>query len=237
MKNIPSHFSKTKICDSEDRITHGKTSSYDKGCRCDLCKKAKSDFRKNCPIRKHGTKWSYDKGCRCDLCKEAKSAYWHKKHPDTKKPDTTNVIDQTRRCHGCGVVKPLTEYGVHTGRLLNLSYECKECHRSRCRGNKNKPWQRYSTYKSSANVRDIPFLLSFEEFNEYWNKPCYYCGDEIQGIGLDRIDSEGPYSIENIRPCCALCNKAKLVLSEEAFISMCLKIARRFDSRIADLSS
>jgi hypothetical protein len=64
---------------------HGTRQGYGKGCRCDPCKKANSDYLKEYRLRKgitksnrdgrkyaHGTYYSYQYGkCRCDLCSEA----------------------------------------------------------------------------------------------------------------------------------------------------------------------
>ena len=38
-------------------------------------------------------------------------------------------------------------------------------------------------------------------------EPCYACGSSTGGgIGLDRIDSNGAYDVDNVRPCCGPCN-------------------------------
>ena len=64
-------------------------------------------------------------------------------------------------------------------------------------------------YKSNAKKRELDFNLTIAEFALFWQKPCTYCGTEIHTIGLDRIDSDVGYSIENIVPCCSRCNEMK----------------------------
>ena len=214
-----------------EKQKHGTQNSYNKGCRCDKCKKAKKDYRKNTPIKKHGTKWSYDKGCRCKLCKNAKSLYWHKQNPNSKPKDTTNIKNNTRRCSICKKVKSLDEFGNDKNRLLNKLYECKGCASKRKR---NSPKQRFTDYRLNAKYRNIEFNLSFEEFESFWNKPCYYCGKNIEGIGLDRIDSNDGYNTSNIVPCCSRCNKSKLKLKREEFIDMCIKVSNNFRNHIVD---
>lgn len=216
----------------EQNIKHGTESAYSKKkCRCDLCKKAVSDYRKNAPLKKHGTKWGYDKGCRCELCKKAKADYWIKTHPDAKTP-TTDVKNQTRKCIYCNEVKSLEEFPRNSSQFLERDYRCKPCKNKRSRENKNTPGHRYSTYKSSGKVRNISFDLSFEEFNSFWNKPCFYCGKEINGIGLDRKDPKDGYNMNNIVPCCEQCNRAKTIQTTDEFISMCLKVAKKFENYI-----
>jgi hypothetical protein len=83
---------------------------------------------------------------------------------------------------------------------------------------------RYGVYKSTAKRRNIDFNITKEEFKKLWNKPCYYCGSEIVGIGVDRLDNTKGYQVDNIVPCCAWCNKMKLNYTKEEFINHCEKI-------------
>ena len=48
---------------------------------------------------------------------------------------------------------------------------------------------------------------------------------------LDRIDFDGPYSIENSVPCCKHCNYMKGCLDVNYFIGACIKIVlNNFDN-------
>lgn len=216
----------------ERSIIHGKEYSYSrKGCRCEACKKAKRDSTRNTPIKKHGTTWGYDKGCRCDECRHAKAKKWEKYHPDVK-PPTTDIENRTRKCIYCDITKPLEEFHKNIREFLGRDYRCKLCKNKRSRENKNTPGHRFSTYQSGAKTRKISFNLSFEEFNSFWDKPCYYCGVDINGIGLDRKDPKDGYRIENIVPCCVQCNRAKTIQTTEEFISMCIRVAQKFKDHI-----
>jgi len=77
---------------------------------------------------------------------------------------------------------------------------------------------RLSSYKRSAISRKIDWDITDEEFFSFWQKSCTYCGDEIETIGLDRIDSQKGYSLENLTSCCSSCNKMKLDLTKEDFL-------------------
>ena len=85
-----------------------------------------------------------------------------------------------------------------------------------------KIWQ----YRNGAKSRNIPFLLTEEQFKSFWQAPCSYCGDEIETIGLDRINSDGPYRIDNVRPCCWPCNSNKGTRSLEEWTENTLKRAK-----------
>jgi hypothetical protein len=72
-----------------------------------------------------------------------------------------------------------------------------------------KPEARYAKYKRSASERGYEFKLTRDEFMKHWQKPCVHCGDTIETIGLDRIDSAKPYQADNVEPCCRKCNQMK----------------------------
>lgn len=87
----------------------------------------------------------------------------------------------------------------------------------------NKAWRQTNTgrmhiYKRGAIKRGIKWMLSYEEFMEFWQKPCNYCGSLIDTIGIDRIDSLKDYSLDNIVPCCYQCNIMKLDYIQDEFL-------------------
>ena len=86
------------------------------------------------------------------------------------------------------------------------------------------PKYRYSAYKKGAIKRNIEFNITFDEFLSIWNKPCMYCGDNIEGIGIDRKDNDKGYIIENILSCCKVCNFMKHTLDDKIFLEKCYKI-------------
>lgn len=92
---------------------------------------------------------------------------------------------------------------------------------------------RFSRAKAQAKKRNIEFSISLDDFRVKIQDPCYYCnfllGNIIKtGSGLDRIDSDKGYTIDNVVSCCAFCNKIKsdLLTAEETkeLIGLLLKI-------------
>lgn len=83
-----------------------------------------------------------------------------------------------------------------------------------------------NSYKTNAKARGIQFALTLEQFSGFWGKPCHYCGDAIDTIGLDRVDSSLGYTVDNVVPCCRTCNIAKLDQDKQAFIRHCAKVVR-----------
>jgi hypothetical protein len=76
---------------------------------------------------------------------------------------------------------------------------------------------RLSSYIKGAKNRNIEWKLTEEEFLSFWKQDCFYCGDKIETIGIDRKNNESYYSIDNTVPCCSICNKMKMDLSFEEF--------------------
>lgn len=74
------------------------------------------------------------------------------------------------------------------------------------------------SYKREAKKRGIEWLLSDEEFKDFWGKDCYYCGSKILGVGIDRVDNSKGYIIDNTVPCCCQCNIIKMDYTYEEFI-------------------
>lgn len=99
----------------------------------------------------------------------------------------------------------------------------------------------YSEYKDNAKKRNYPFNISFEEFNTMIIQDCYYCGSEpsiseglnkrrdknqplLKTNGVDRIDSNIGYEIDNCVTCCSMCNKMKNTYTTEEFLNHIYKI-------------
>lgn len=117
-------------------------------------------------------------------------------------------------------MKTICKYG-HTRNQENLykSGNCKICiFKSR------KKYQNSETYKKHkrsieyrfliskliAKKRELQFSLTLNEYKNLISNLCYYCGDvtlgKAQGIGLDRIDNNKGYILNNVLPCCGSCN-------------------------------
>lgn len=90
---------------------------------------------------------------------------------------------------------------------------------------------KYTRYKDSANQRDLHFDISLEYFATYWQQPCHYCGDPIETIGIDRINSNLGYVEGNLRSCCRFCNIAKNDNTEAFFKDKLFKIVAKYMER------
>ena len=120
-----------------------------------------------------------------------------------------------RVCKVCGEWKPLSKM-MSNGKALT----CFSCWPKR-------PQQLFYRYRKGAHKRGISFDLSYQQFLFFWQQSCFYCGDDIETIGLDRVDNSIGYSEANVVPCCYRCNVMKQTDSVEEFVARCQRIAGR----------
>ena len=83
---------------------------------------------------------------------------------------------------------------------------------------------RYYDIRKAAQRRNIYFNLTFEEALKFKKKHCFYCGEKINHIGIDRINNTKGYVLGNMVSCCTVCNRMKLAMSYKEFINQCQKI-------------
>lgn len=100
----------------------------------------------------------------------------------------------------------------------------------------------FSYFKGEADRRDILFLLDKNQCHELSKSDCYYCGDgpknetmlylksdrdKFKYNGIDRIDNDKGYHIDNVVPCCGDCNRAKRTMTQDEFFVLIEKIYKR----------
>lgn len=83
--------------------------------------------------------------------------------------------------------------------------------------------KRLISIKNNAQARDLKFLLSDEQAINLLHQNCYYCNKE-EADGIDRIDSNKDYTIDNCVPCCKICNVMKNKFSNDVFFTQIKKI-------------
>jgi hypothetical protein len=134
------------------------------------------------------------------------------------------------QCKKCGTI--FSRRGTVIENTLN-AVQCSNCRKQRF----GKPlnvleYKMYCFYRSGAKQRDIEWNLSEEEFKSLIKENCHYCGESPsrhQSVsyrndyelvnGIDRIDSNKGYSIDNCVPCCNTCNLMKNTLSKDVFLN------------------
>lgn len=134
----------------------------------------------------------------------------------------------------CGQVKDVYMDSLKSGKSQSCG-----CIKGRPHGEAAKR-QAYNLYKTGANMRNLEFNLLEKDFIELTSKTCYYCGSEPSNRsgskknkgyynynGLDRVNNELGYKLDNIVTCCKDCNLAKRQLTVTEFLNLVKKIHER----------
>lgn len=98
----------------------------------------------------------------------------------------------------------------------------------------------YSSYKGNAVARDLIFNLTRDDFDNLISQNCSYCGmspqdqsylskstkkyDKFYASGIDRINNELGYELNNCVPCCKKCNMMKVTMDVNEFTNHILAI-------------
>lgn len=139
-------------------------------------------------------------------------------------------------CSGCGAEQAYTRKD-HAKQSQVSDWQCKKCV-SKARGySKNSPVggekRLYNRFRKSANSRNIPWDISFNDFIECYNGKCALTGWELDmgyGTGtasFDRIDSASGYTKNNVQWVHVMVNMCKNKYTQDKFIEMCNAVAKK----------
>jgi hypothetical protein len=81
---------------------------------------------------------------------------------------------------------------------------------------------RWSNFKSQARRRGISASLTLVEYLAVTSQKCSYCGGRTGSSpfnGIDRVDNNAGYYLQNAVPCCKACNFMKGCQAKQEFLS------------------
>lgn len=97
---------------------------------------------------------------------------------------------------------------------------------------------RYAHYKKDSKVRSLAFDLTIEEFEKITSQRCFYCDefhDTKEYCGIDRVDNNIGYVLNNLVPCCEFCNFSKRDNAQDYFLDKVKKIyLKQVKEKISD---
>lgn len=133
-----------------------------------------------------------------------------------------------KKCSGCKEELPLSSFHSNKARKDCKCNYCKGC--IKIIGKKREPTlsRKFYRYKKSAKDRGLSFEFIKEDFKKFIDNNCFYCGEKIIGIGIDRRNNSIGYTKENSLSCCKMCNKMKNNSSEIDFINRCKAIVNNY---------
>ena len=204
-------------------IQHGKIRGYERGCRCDLCREAKSRYTKKHydakAIENHGTVTSFRYGCRCQECQAAQSKASRQYHDKNRKDRNAyslarrNSNPQRWRDNFSKWFENNREYASEQCRIRARDYYWNNrdqvIEKSKLRHAEHPERRAASRLKrrkanGSASAEQIAARLA------YYGGVCAFCGDtfkEIEhSIPIARGGTNWP---ANLRPSCEACNDVK----------------------------
>lgn len=148
----------------------------------------------------------------------------------------------------CGTIKlnrTADLIGKHTTMCLKCS--CKINTQGNILPNNGGVWNKiFVTLRRSASSRNLDLTLSEEEIKELSLKNCYYCdsppsntvkterGDVLNYNGLDRVNNEKGYTIDNVVSCCSMCNRMKMKIDIQTWIQKMEQIIKNKTKFIID---
>lgn len=110
-----------------------------------------------------------------------------------------------------------------------------------CNATRNGVVRSYRTY--CAKSRNLECALSEDDFDALFSGNCCYCGVPPSNTikyatsslaftynGIDRVDNNIGYTVENCVSCCTVCNKAKMVMSEQEFAGWVCRVYNHWAS-------
>jgi hypothetical protein len=167
---------------------------------------------------------------RRDVKKEETSSRGTKQYPvkldlDIVEENTHYCIYhiKVQRCRRCKSIKSIESFKKVSEGVLTKA--CSKCLKKISKFGKNYDLtlkRRYWYYKKDAKRDKRKFDLSMSDFDNITSQGCYYCGawsiNNPGKCGIDRVDSDGGYEINNCVACCNMCNFMKRNLTEEDFI-------------------
>ncbi len=133
----------------------------------------------------------------------------------------------TKTCTHCHEEKDENEFLTYkkSGKKMGA---CKICyalkrrkntikHRGTAQKREKSPQGRFGRLKEGAKAKNVPVLITLEEYEKIISMSCYYCDNKlgspsIRGSGLDRLDPFTGYQMDNIVSCCYFCNTIKSFL-------------------------
>lgn len=141
-------------------------------------------------------------------------------------------------CKVCRRTRGRNSYQRHKAKKLQYATKYRGAHQKAIKLYKQQyaqrmkvnPEYRYEKLKRDAPVRGRKVTLTKAQFLTLWNQPCFYCGDKTLGMGIDRVDNKGHYTINNVVSCCPPCNYFKGGMSQTEFLGLCKRIAAKHSS-------
>lgn len=143
-----------------------------------------------------------------------------------------------RKCKTCGVLKDISEFRELAKKRNAGPQSCLKCDPYKeIDIKRSQQLINYSIYKQRAQKKGLPFEITKDEFINFSDQDCIYCGQrsvtddgkEKGYVGIDRVDSKKGYVKGNMVPCCNVCNEMKMQRNWEVWLENMERVVDRKD--------
>jgi len=182
---------------------------------------------------------------RCSECREVERAKDNKRYAQKKEVSLNSEVIEVdgidvKLCGFFNNKRPVSSFKDIHGEESAKCDKCRErgqilSDRPRKERNKKDPCNslksKLKDYQKDAKRDNKIWNLTEKDAYSLYSMPCHYCGDlpkikEGKCNGIDRINSdEKEYNINNIIPCCGMCNRMKRVLNYNDFLKIVEHVA------------
>lgn len=129
-----------------------------------------------------------------------------------------------KKCSNCLTTKETGSFWKSKKSKDGYHTRCKDCMSLKRKSWESKVDYIFEKYQRDAKRRGVSFALDKSDFYTFKNASCYYCGEILDKVRLDRIDNDLGYLINNVVSCCSICNRFKSSLTQEKFLEHAIKI-------------
>jgi hypothetical protein len=152
---------------------------------------------------------------KCKVCRAANNRAAYQENRDDRVAQKREYYDSFREELNNSRREQYNNDPVYKEKQRETNKKSRVKNKNKIRESRRTSHARFSFTKSSAKQRDFTFTLLEEQYVLLINSPCYYCDNQLDsptnssGIGLDRLDNDRGYEIDNIVPCCVICNRTR----------------------------
>lgn len=118
-----------------------------------------------------------------------------------------------KTCGTCKLLKSHDNFFKSKFTKDKLITNCKLCCSIKSKENYKNSEKRakmfYHNYKLIDKNKGLSNDLTLDFVHKIITSSCFYCGEKDDNVGCDRIDNSKQHIMNNIVPCCALCNSVK----------------------------
>ena len=163
--------------------------------------------------------------------------------PDNKKHKRIYIRQRYICLCKCGKILSVSKPSLKSGKTISCG-----CSIWRKLPKGESSWRHlFLIYKSGAQKRNFEFNLTRKEFEKICSNNCYYCNQlpekyyvknakcdtsniayvehiSVYKNGIDRLDSQQGYTVQNCVSCCTVCNRMKMDFSKKEFLNHIKKI-------------